>query len=167
MCGDVHNMGKIIEIRLLVDLIKKMKVEGKKVVLCHGCFDLMHLGHIKHFHAAKEMGDILILTVTPDKFVNKGPGRPVFDENDRMESVAALECVDFVALNKWYSPVNTIKLLCPDIYVKGQEYKLNAKKNKELQKDLMAAESVGAEMAFTHEEVYSSTELLSKYFIKK
>jgi cytidyltransferase-like protein len=61
--------------------MKKLKNKGEKIVLCHGCFDLMHPGHIKHFQAAKKMGNILIVTVTPDIYVDKGPNRPVFNEN--------------------------------------------------------------------------------------
>ncbi len=134
--------------------------------MCHGCFDLMHPGHIQHFQAAKEMGDILVVTVTPDKFVNKGPGRPVFTAGLRAASVAALECVDFAAINKWSSPVETIKLLRPDIYVKGQEYETDPRRMKELVKDLAAVKAAGAKMAFTHEKVYSSTKLINTYYKK-
>ncbi len=160
-------MNKVFEIEELAEELRRIKSLGRKVVLCHGCFDLMHPGHIKHFQAAKKMGDILVVTVTPDKFVAKGAGRPVFGEKLRAESIAALECVDFVAINKWPDPVETIKLLKPDIYVKGQEYERDDVKIGELQKDLRAVESVGGKMAFTLEEVYSSTELLNKYFVKK
>ena len=59
------------------------KKNGKKVVMCHGVFDLLHLGHIKHFEKAKSLGDILVVSITADKFVNKGPGRPAFNESDR------------------------------------------------------------------------------------
>ena len=159
-------MNKIFKIDELAKLLEGLKADGKKVVLCHGCFDLMHPGHIKHFQSAKGMGDVLAVTVTPDKFVNKGPGRPAFNENLRAESIAALECVNFVSINKWPDPVETIKLLRPDIYVKGQEYERDDVKIGELQKDLRALESVGGKMAFTHEEVYSSTELLNAHFIK-
>ena len=147
--------------------MKTDKKTGKKTVLCHGCFDPMHPGHIKHFQAAKKMGDGLVVTVTPDKFVDKGQGRPVFNENIRMESIAALECVDFAAINKWPAPMETIKLLRPDIYVKGQEYKMNKIKRGELQKDLRALKEVGGKMAFTYEKVYSSTKLINKYYLRK
>ena len=114
-------MKKILAFEKLAEVLKALKKKGKKVVLCHGCFDLMHPGHIRHFKAAKELGDILVVTITPDRFVNKGPGRPVFKAALRAESVAALECVNFAAVNKWPDPVETIKRLRPDIYVKGQE----------------------------------------------
>ncbi len=157
---------KIVEIAGLAGRLEKLKASGKKIVLCHGCFDLMHPGHIRHFQAAKDLGDILVVTVTPDKYVNKGPGRPVFEAELRAASVAALECVDFVAINEWPYPVETIQLLRPDIYVKGQEYENNEKKMQELEKDLAALKSVGGKMAFTHERVYSSTALLNEYYKK-
>ena len=157
---------KIVELDELAGLIKTLKASGKKVAMCHGCFDLMHPGHIRHFQAAKDLGDILVVTVTPDKFVNKGPGRPVFEAELRAASVAALECVDLVAINKWPSPVETIKLLRPDIYVKGQEYENEESKKKELEKDLAALKEAGGKMAFTHERVYSSTKLFDAHLKK-
>ena len=71
---------KILKVKDLAEKIKELKSKNKKIVLCHGCFDLMHPGHIKHFQAAKKMGDVLVVTVTPDKFVDKGEDRPVFNE---------------------------------------------------------------------------------------
>ena len=72
---------KIKVLEELSQIIKKLKSEGKKVVLCHGCFDLMHPGHIKYFQAARKMGDILVVTLTPDIYIDKGPCRPVFNQN--------------------------------------------------------------------------------------
>ena len=69
---------KILEFEDLCREIESRRYDGKRIVHCHGCFDLMHPGHIKHFQAAKKMGDILVVTITPDKYVDKGPGRPVF-----------------------------------------------------------------------------------------
>ncbi len=120
----------------------------------------MHPGHIKYFQAAKNMGDVLVVTVTPDIYVDKGPGRPVFNENLRAESIAALECVDYVAINKWQTACETLELLRPDIYVKGQEFeKLNDKTGK-IQKENEIARKIGVGIRFTHEIVFSSTELL-------
>ena len=73
--------------------------EGKKVVQCHGVFDLLHLGHIKHFKEAKSQGDILIVTITPDEYVDKGPNRPAFKSEDRIEVLSSIESIDFVCLN--------------------------------------------------------------------
>jgi cytidyltransferase-like protein len=124
----------------------------------------MHPGHIKYFQASKKMGDILTVTVTPDIYLDKGPGRPVFSEQLRMESIAALECVDYVALNKWPTAEETLRLLKPNYYVKGQEFESLEDKTGKLQLELKVLEEIGGEMRFTHEVVFSSTKLIKKYF---
>jgi rfaE bifunctional protein nucleotidyltransferase chain/domain len=151
----------------VAEKLKKLRSEGKRVVLCHGCFDLMHPGHIRHFQAAKEMGDCLVVTVTPDVFVDKGQGRPVFNEDLRAGSVAALECVDYAAINKWPTAEETLRLLKPDIYVKGQEFEKAEDKTGKIQRELKVIEEIGCRVHFTHEVVFSSTALLNKYFIKE
>src|SRR5437764_645196 len=99
------------------------KRAGKTVVQCHGVFDLMHIGHIRHFQEASKVGDILVVTITPDRYVNKGPHRPVFTELLRAEAIASLDCVDYVAVNKWPMAVEAIQLLKPDVYAKGSDYR--------------------------------------------
>ncbi|MFH1767541.1 MAG: adenylyltransferase/cytidyltransferase family protein, partial [Candidatus Omnitrophota bacterium] len=155
---------KVIEFDKLSEELKRIKIKGKKIVFCHGCFDFMHPGHIKHFQAAKKMGDILVVTVTPDKYVDKGPGRPVFNENLRSESIAALECADYVSINKWPTAQETLKVLRPDIYVKGQEFENLQDKTGKLQKEYNVLEKLGIEIKFTHEIVFSSTKLINQYF---
>ena len=86
-------------------------------------FDLLHVGHIKHLKKAKSLGDKLIVTVTSDRFVNKGPNRPVFNQNLRIEAIAALDSVDFVAVNDSSTAIHSIKTLKPNIYCKGKDYK--------------------------------------------
>lgn len=154
---------KILKLEELVQKIQSMKSDGKKIVLCHGCFDLMHPGHIKHFQVAKKMGDILVVTVTPDVYVDKGSDRPVFNETLRAESIAALECVDYVSINKWPTAEETLRLLMPDIYVKGQEFENLEDKTGKLQREYKILKEIGAQMRFTHEIVFSSTHLISKY----
>ena len=155
---------KIISIEELAHQLQKLKSEGNKLVLCHGCFDLMHPGHIKHFQAAKEMGDILIVTVTPDVYIDKGPGRPAYNQSLRVESIAALECVDYVSINEWPTAEETLKLLRPDIYVKGQEFKDIEDKTGKIQREYKLAKELGIEVKFTHEIVFSSTKLLNQHF---
>lgn len=157
---------KILDINELAERIGELKAEGRKIVQCHGCFDLMHPGHIKHFQEAKGMGDILIVTITPDEYIDKGPGRPVYTQQLRAESLAALECVDFVAINKWPTAEDTLRLLKPDIYVKGQEFEKLEDKTGKIQKEYDVIAEIGAEIRFTHGVVFSSTELLNKHFIK-
>ena len=106
--------GKIKNLEELTHIIANLKSTGKKIVHCHGVFDLLHIGHIKHFEEAKTYGDILIVTITPDKFVVKGPNRPAFNTNLRLEALQALECVDYVSVNKWATATQTIKSIKPD-----------------------------------------------------
>jgi len=155
---------KILNLDDLSTVIKELKGQGKKIVQCHGCFDLMHPGHIKYFQASKEMGDVLVVTITQDEYVDKGEGRPVFSQNIRAESIAALEWVDYVAINRWPTAEETLRLLCPTYYVKGQEFENREDKTGKLQKELAVLEEIGAEMKFTHEIVFSSTELLNRHF---
>ncbi len=156
---------KILEIEDLAEKISKLKSEGRKVVQCHGCFDLMHPGHIKHFQEAQRMGDILVVTLTPDKYIDKGPDRPAFSQDLRAESIAALECVNYVTINKWPTAEETLRLLRPDIYVKGQEFENLEDKSGKIQKEHDVIKEIGAEIRFTHGIVFSSTKLLNKYFL--
>jgi len=155
---------KILELEELTKKVQNCRADGKRIVLCHGCFDLMHPGHIKYFQAAKRMGDILVVTVSPDRYVDKGPGRPVFNETLRAESIAALECVDYVAINKWPTAEETLRLLKPNIYVKGQEFASLKDKTGKLQKEYQVLKEIGGEMRFTNELVFSSTKLLNQFF---
>ncbi|MDP2940992.1 MAG: PfkB family carbohydrate kinase [Candidatus Omnitrophota bacterium] len=154
---------KILAIDDLVKRVNNLKGQGRKIVHCHGCFDLMHPGHIKYFQAAKKMGDILLVTVTPDIYVDKGPGRPVFNEGLRAESIAALECVDFVAINQWPTAEETLRLLRPDIYVKGQEFEKLQDRTGKIQKEAAVAKEIGARLCFTHGAVFSSTALINSH----
>ena len=157
---------KILEIRELASRIAMCRSEGKTIIHCHGCFDLMHPGHIKYFQAAKMMGDVLVVTISPDRFVDKGLGRPVFNEDLRAESISALECVDYVAINKWPTAEEALRLIKPDIYVKGQEFENMEDKTGKIQKEIAVIEEIGAEIRFTQEIVFSSTKLLNQYFIR-
>ena len=158
---------KILKISELAEKLKTLRTDGKKIAHCHGCFDLMHPGHIKYFQASKSMGDILIVTVTPDQYVDKGPSRPIFNQKLRAESIAALECVDFVAVNDWPTAEETLRVLLPHIYVKGQEFENLEDKTGKVQMEHKVVQEIGAEMRFTHEIVFSSTELINKYILKK
>lgn len=157
-------MGKRIDLDPLAVELKKIRDAGRKIVLCHGCFDLMHPGHIKHFQEAKKMGDVLLVTVTPDIYVDKGPGRPVFNQNLRADSIAALECVDYAAINKWATAEELLRFIRPDIYVKGQEFENLEDKTGKIQKEYEVAKEIGAQLRFTHEAVFSSTKLINQYF---
>ena len=157
-------MSKIKRIDELAKIMARLRKDGKKIVLCHGVFDLLHPGHIKHFEVAKKKGDILIVTVTQDQYVNKGPGRPIFSEQLRAESISAMECVDYVAINEWPSAVEAVKRLKPNFYVKGNDY---AKKDDDLTGKICeeeeAVKSVGGVLHFTDEITFSSTSLINNF----
>src|SRR3989344_857929 len=104
-------------------LISKLKKQNKKIVHCHGVFDLIHPGHIRHFSQAKKHGDILVVTITADKFVNKGPGRPVFNQDLRAEVLSSIEYIDYVAIVNSSSAIAAITRIKPDFYIKGPDYK--------------------------------------------
>ncbi len=116
-----HN-NKILLLDDLINKVKKLQHLKKIVVQSHGTFDLIHPGIIKHLNLAKKQGDILIVTVIKDKDVRKGPGRPIFPENMRIENIASLEQVDYVSLVDDGEPYECIKEIKPDIFAKGQVY---------------------------------------------
>jgi len=156
---------KIKSISELSDVLDSEQKNGKQVVLCHGVFDLVHPGHVLHFKAARNFGDFLIVTVTPDRYVHKGPGRPAFNERLRMEAIAALECVDYVALNEWPTAVETIHRLRPQVYVKGSDYADPASDlTGKIVDEENAIRAVGGEIRFTAEEVFSSSALINRFF---
>jgi len=108
---------------------------------------------------------VLVATLTPDNFVNKGPNRPIFNQRLRQESIAALECVDFVGLNQWPTAVNTILKLKPNVYAKGQDY-ANASDDitGRIKDEMDAVKSVKGKTVFTDEEMFSSSNLINKFF---
>ncbi len=155
---------KIVELDELAKIVSKLKSQGKKVVHCHGVFDLLHVGHIRHFEVAKKFGDVLVVTLTQDKYVKKGPHRPAFTGKLRAEAIAALGCVDYVAINKWPTAVETIKLLKPDFYAKGVEYsKFSDDYTKGIITEKDMIEEVGGKIIFTDEITFSSSTLINRY----
>lgn len=156
---------KLVSLDELVSIAKDHKKAGKIIVHCHGVFDLMHPGHIMYFEAAKKQGDILVVTVTEDKYVNKGPGRPVFNQNIRAHTISSLEVVDYVAINTEPTAEGILVRLAPDVYVKGIEYKDASKDaTRGISKEREAIESVGGKIYFTDGPTFSSSELLNKHF---
>ena len=157
---------KIRTIEELAGLLDVLRAQDghKKIVQCHGVFDLLHIGHIRHFEEAKRSGDFLVVTVTPDRYVNKGPHRPAFGEKLRAEAIAALDCVDYVAVSHWPTAVQSIILLKPSVYAKGADYKnpdddLTGK----ITDEEAAVKSLGGEVLFTDDIVFSSSELINRH----
>lgn len=155
---------KIKSLEELAALCERLRAKGKTVVLCHGVFDLLHPGHLKYFEAAAKRGDVLVVTLTKDEYVNKGPGRPIFNEYLRAESIAAIQSVDYVAVNDWPTAVDTIQLLKPDVYVKGSDY---ARREDDITGGIYLEEeairSVGGVLHVTDEITFSSTNLINTF----
>ena len=155
---------KIVSIENLKKIVSKLKAKRKKIVLCHGVFDLLHIGHIKHFKEAKNLGDILIVTLTPDKFVNKGPNKPVFNEKLRLEAIAALDVVDFVVLNISPTAMLPIQKLKPNIYCKGPDYKNHRNDiSGQIKNEINVVKKIGGKISYTNDITFSSSKLLNKY----
>lgn len=148
----------------IIDILRKYQSQGLKIVQCHGVFDLLHPGHIRHLKEAKKLGDKLVVTVTPDRYVNKGPGRPAFNENLRTETLCALGCVDYVVLNDHPDAVTAIEKVRPSIYVKGIEYKdHSADVTGKISAEVNAVEKFGGRIHYSDDIVFSSSALLNKY----
>lgn len=140
----------------------KLKNEGKTIALCHGVFDLVHPGHIIHLEQAKEMADILVVSITAAQYVRKGPGRPYFNDEMRMKVLSALECVDYVMLSEGYTVNDIIESVEPDIYVKGEEYaKASNDITGKISEEKALVEKHGGRIGFTSGQVFSSTKLIN------
>jgi rfaE bifunctional protein nucleotidyltransferase chain/domain len=132
---------------------------GRVVVHCHGCFDIVHPGHIHHLQYAKSLGDLLVVSVSADSHVNKGVDRPLIPDDLRAKSLAALECVDAVFLNESSTAVDLLEQLQPDFYVKGREYEKNFDPRFTAEREAVARH--GGRVVFSSNDIiYSSTALI-------
>lgn len=156
---------KILDLPALADTVKADRSRGKRIVHCHGVFDLLHIGHIRHFMEARAHGDVLVVTITADQYVNKGPSRPAFGEQLRAEALAALECIDYVAVNQSESAIPAIEAVRPDFYVKGKEYRDRPKqRGGKLAKEETTVKEFGGSMVFTDDITFSSSALINNHF---
>lgn len=151
---------KVVNREAAARWVRSLQALGEKVVFTNGCFDLLHLGHVRYLEQARSLGDALVVGVNTDasaKRLNKGWGRPITPENDRAAVVAALACVDQVVLFGEETPLELITALQPDILVKGGDYKL---------KDIVGREVVLARGGRVHAlpffKGYSTTDLLHR-----
>ena len=115
---------KIVELQELFHLCEKLRMDGKKIVATNGCFDLLHIGHVRYLQAARALGDFLVVGLNGDRSVRelKGTGRPITTEADRAEVVAALQCVDLVTIFPQMRATQFLLAVRPAIYVKGGDY---------------------------------------------
>ena len=167
LVGVVRKMSreKILSKEAFGEMRERFRREGKTVVLCHGVFDLLHYGHIEHLAEAKSQGDILVVSVTAAEYVNKGPGRPYFNDEQRLSFLASIEYVDYVLLSEAVTVHEIVKFVKPDVYVKGQEY---STENNDVTGNIGAEQKIvehyGGRIYFTQGAVYSSTKLLNNFF---
>jgi len=118
---------KIKSLPELERLTSKLKNSGKRIVFTNGCFDLLHLGHIKLLAEAKKKGDVLVVGLNSDRSIKglKGPSRPILCQDDRAQILAALECVDYVVVFDEPNPLNLIECIRPDVLIKGGDWELD------------------------------------------
>ncbi len=118
-------MGRIVDLAFLQREVGAARARGQRIVLTNGAFDLLHVGHVRYLEAAKQFGDVLVVAVNSDASVRraKGPGRPVVNEAERAELVAALRCVDWVTVFEDDTVVPIIRALKPDVHAKGTDYR--------------------------------------------
>jgi cytidyltransferase-like protein len=153
---------KIISIKQFL-LLKK-----KNIGLCHGVFDVFHVGHKKHIESCKKKVSCLVVSVTADKYVNKGPGRPIFNEGHRAELISSLEFVDYVIINDAPTPVKLISELKPKYYFKGKDYSALSKDiTKNIIKEKKEVEKHNGKLFFTDDIIFSSSSIINKNFGQK
>lgn len=139
-----------------------------RIGLCHGVFDLLHIGHINHFKEAKSLCDILVVSITADKFVNKGPNRPLQKEADRKQILEALSDIDLVIISNYQTSIEMISKIKPTIYFKGQEYgKLENDITGNIKLEVEALTAVGGKIHFTGGVTSSSSSLINTFMLNK
>ena len=159
------NKSKILSFEDASAVFDRERKDGRRIVQCHGTFDLIHPGHIVHLEEARALGDLLVVTVTDEQHVNKGPGRPCFNDALRARTLAALACVDYVVLIPFTAAVEAIRLVKPDIYCKGSEYEdASNDVTGNIHDDLTEVRTHGGEVRYIGSVVFSSTKLLNHHF---
>jgi D-glycero-beta-D-manno-heptose 1-phosphate adenylyltransferase len=152
---------KIVDLNELAKRAKTLRDSGKKLVVTNGCFDLLHVGHVRYLQAARALGDALAVGVNGDQSVRalKGDNRPVNNERDRAEVVAALESVDFVTIFQEVRATRMLETVAPAIYAKGGDYTTATLHPEER----AALEKIGADIRIIpFEKGYSTSKLLEK-----
>ncbi len=117
-------MGQVLDWNSLKTKLDRLRADGKKIVFTNGCFDIIHIGHVRYLREAKKLGDVLVVGLNSDSSVSKiKPGRPINVENHRAEVLSSLEMVDYVTIFSEDTPYELIKHLKPDVLVKGGDWK--------------------------------------------
>lgn len=156
---------KIISYEDAPAVFDELRKQNKTIVQCHGTFDLVHPGHLYHLEEAKALGDILVCTITGEAHVNKGPGRPYFNDHLRSKALASLTYVDYVVVVPFPAAVEAIKCVKPRYYCKGREYEdQNVDVTGNIHNDVETVHQYGGEMRYVGSVVFSSTKLLNNFF---
>ena len=152
---------KIVELEDLSDRCEKLRSAGKKIVATNGCFDLLHVGHVRYLQAARALGDLLVVGLNGDRSVHdlKGAGRPITAQSDRAEILAALECVDLVTIFPEIRATEFLVAVRPAVYVKGGDYSSETLDEKER----AILKEIGAEIhLIPFETGYSTSRLIDR-----
>lgn len=153
-------MGVLNDITELQDEAAYCRKKDLTVGLCHGCFDIVHLGHIYHLQRASTMVDRLFVSVTADPYVNKGADRPVFPDQKRAELLASIRYCDHVIVNHTATAELMIKTLRPNLYFKGADYSDGS--DVRLQAERALVESAGGRMVLTDDKIVDSTSRIAR-----
>ena len=152
---------KIVELEELSDRCEKLRSAGKKIVATNGCFDLLHVGHVRYLQAARALGDLLVVGLNGDRSVHdlKGAGRPITAQSDRAEILAALECVDLITIFPEIRATEFLVAVRPAVYVKGGDYSSETLDEKER----AILKEIGAEIQLIpFERGYSTSRLIDR-----
>jgi D-glycero-beta-D-manno-heptose 1-phosphate adenylyltransferase len=150
---------KIKKAEELEKIALKLKNQDKNIVTTNGVFDILHIGHIRYLQEAKKLGDVLIVAINSDSSVKKlkGPKRPLNNEKDRAEALAALECVDYVAIFTETDPVKFLEKIKPNFHAKGGDYKIS----QIIEKDVVEKNN-GKIVILDKVEGYSTTDFIKR-----
>jgi cytidyltransferase-like protein len=159
------SLSKIISLESLGEICREARARSEVVVQAHGVFDVLHVGHLRHLRTARQYGTKLVVTITADGFVNKGPGRPLFNSALRSEMLAGLDVVDHVAVNSSASAVAAIEAIRPNVFAKGGEY-VDPRDDitGQIAVEMAAVEKHGGRVEFTHDLTFSSSSLINSAF---
>ncbi|HUO76319.1 MAG TPA: adenylyltransferase/cytidyltransferase family protein [Thermodesulfovibrionales bacterium] len=147
-------MGTILSRNELKEEREKLRAAGKRLVFTNGCFDILHVGHVRYLRSARELGDVLMVALNTDQSISRiKPGRPVIPEGQRAELVASLEMVDYVTLFDEDTPYELIKLLGPDVLVKGGDWK---------REEIVGSDIVPETYSLPYIKGVSTTEIMEK-----
>lgn len=146
---------KLIERSMLNNVLSEYRKENKKIVFTNGCFDILHRGHVEYLQKARELGDLLVLGLNSDNSVKrlKGNDRPINNEMDRSIVLSALECINYISIFDEDTPLELIKIVKPDILVKGGDYKIEDVVGREFAKETVLIDFVDG---------YSTTNIIKK-----